>query len=1035
VRSGARFGVHRSSLTQLAAALTATKLADRQEITTSALGLEALGARAIYETQRKHALRHFQPVANLPGFTTSLVSTLTDLRSAHISVEQLEARNTLAATELARLLQEFEQQLQNARSVDGTKLLDLATDILLGASLLPAGASLLMLDVPVRSTTDERFVRALTGSVPSAFATIPLGDKRTRLAFEALGARFDTDQSTQAQALGRLRRNLFTDQRPSKAAPDDSVQFRSAPGEGRECVEVARWILDEARDGVPLDDMAIILRTPESYWSLLEHALARARIPAYFSVGTRRPEPSGRAFLALLDCAGDGLSAARFSEYLSLGQTPAAPIPGRSSDPSIVPGDEALAALHPGGPPEGTEVVDETDTGRAEQAVRESPWKWEAMLVESAVIGGDVARWRRRLAGLGKELGLRLAEARRTDPQSPLAETLTRQVEELRHLGEFALPIVEKLSLLPVEATWGEWLDVLEPLVDATLRRPDRVLAMLADLRPMSRVGPIGLQEVRAVLRGRLSALYNEPPPRRFGRVFIGTPDQLRGRSFRIVFALGMAERMFPQRVREDPLLLDNVRAQLSDRLPVLGDKAGEERLLLRLVVGAAAQRLYLSYPRVDVLQGRPRVTSFYALDVMRAITGEVPDHEHMERGAAHESDAWLAWPAPRDPNRAIDEAEHDLAVLRSIFEEPDSNRTRGAARYLFELNPRLARSLRSRFNRWQRRWSANDGLMALARPAPVGLSEYRLTARPYSVSALQRFAICPYQFLLGGIYRLEPRDEPAPIERLDPLTRGALFHEIQRDLLRRLMASGDSPLSTTTLSAAHPLLEQVVDEVSSRYRDDLMPAIDRVWQEELRSIRVDLRGWLERLARSSPEWAPRYVEFAIGMPMDPNRDPASITQPAVLDSRFQFRGVVDLIEESRDRTKLRVTDTKTGKDKTRPNLIVDGGLSLQPVIYSLAVEQVLRTTVNEARLFFSTTAASFAERTVVINDHTRRAGIEVLELIDRAIEHGRLPAAPSKDACEVCAFYPVCGPLEELRIRRKDPSGLLELTALRSMP
>ncbi len=52
-------------------------------------------------------------------------------------------------------------------------------------------------------------------------------------------------------------------------------------------------------------------------------------------------------------------------------------------------------------------------------------------------------------------------------------------------------------------------------------------------------------------------------------------------------------------------------------------------------------------------------------------------------------------------------------------------------------------------------------------------------------MSALQRFAACPYQFLLGAIYRFQPLEQPEAIVQLDPLTRGAIFHEIQRDVLR----------------------------------------------------------------------------------------------------------------------------------------------------------------------------------------------------------------------------------------------------------
>ena len=120
------------------------------------------------------------------------------------------------------------------------------------------------------------------------------------------------------------------------AVPDDdaSVVCLSAPGEGRECVEVARVVLAHAERGTPFDRIAVVMRAPELYASHLETALRRADVPVHFGRGTRRPDPAGRAMLALLACAVEGLSARRFAEYLSLGQVPA--LPGTGSRESGV---------------------------------------------------------------------------------------------------------------------------------------------------------------------------------------------------------------------------------------------------------------------------------------------------------------------------------------------------------------------------------------------------------------------------------------------------------------------------------------------------------------------------------------------------------------------------------------------------------------------------------------------------------------------------------------------------------------------------
>ena len=122
--------------------------------------------------------------------------------------------------------------------------------------------------------------------------------------------------------LEHLRQFLFSTKPRRCDENDGRFEFFSAPGEGLEAVEIARRIIRLAREGIAFDQVAILLRNPDRYQPMVEDALRRARIPAWFSRGTARPHPSGRAFLALLGCASERLSAARFAEYLSLGQVP-----------------------------------------------------------------------------------------------------------------------------------------------------------------------------------------------------------------------------------------------------------------------------------------------------------------------------------------------------------------------------------------------------------------------------------------------------------------------------------------------------------------------------------------------------------------------------------------------------------------------------------------------------------------------------------------------------------------------------------------
>ncbi|MEI6246859.1 MAG: hypothetical protein WCQ64_17680, partial [Acidobacteriota bacterium] len=129
------------------------------------------------------------------------------------------------------------------------------------------------------------------------------------------------------------------------------------------------------------------------------------------------------------------------------------------------------------------------------------------------------------------------------------------------------------------------------------------------------------------------------------------------------------------------------------------------ERLALRLAVGAASRRVVISYPRIDVEQARPRTPSFYGLEVLRAAEGQLPGLEDLAQRAHASRGTRLAWPAPSDPAEAIDDAEHDLALLDRILKLPE-DQSAGAARYLLDANPHLARALRARRARWCKRRS-----------------------------------------------------------------------------------------------------------------------------------------------------------------------------------------------------------------------------------------------------------------------------------------------------------------------------------------
>jgi ATP-dependent helicase/nuclease subunit B len=1037
----ATFGLHRLSLSQLATRLARNRLAARGIVPGSAVGAEAIAVRAVYEAQARERLRYFNPVAGFPGFARAAAGTLAELRASGIAAPELE-RLGESGPDNATLLESFEQQMREAAVADRTVLFREALDEVQGGTDL-VRRPLLFLDLPIHSQVERQFVAALVAASEQVLFTCPAGDLRTLTNLSGMGTMDGKLSSPRGNSsLERLSFYLFSEEVPPAGKVDGEVVFFSAPGEERECVEIARRVLSEASQGISFDHMAILVRAPDSYASLLESGLARAGIPAYFAHGTRRPDPSGRALLALLACAAEGLSARRFAEYLSFAQVPSLGDDGTAVDqttPFVLPEDDALGPVTAGLTavvPDRSAREEDTPSDHPDKPELagnlRAPWRWEQLMVEAAVIGGK-QRWARRLRGLEHQFQMELEAIAEEEPSSPHIEDVERKLRNLRHLRAFALPVVDELAAMPESANWGVWIATLERLVPKILGRPERVLAVLADMKPMAPVDSVPLAEVRIVLEHWLANLPQERPESRYGRVLVTTPEQARGRSFDVVFVPGLAERMFPQKLREDPLLLDQQRKRLGPDLRLLNDRSQHERLLLQLAVGAARRRLYLSYPRLDVAEARPRVPSFYALDVVRSITGDVPDHEILAREAELSGSSRLAWPAPRDPFQAIDDSEYDLASVWPLLnrEVPRA----GRLTYILKLNSCLARSLRSRWARWHKPWSLYDGLVSKRNPIAEILERYRLRARPYSASGLQKFAACPYRFLLSEIYRLGPRDEPAPLAQMDPLTKGRLFHRIQAKLQLALRERGVLPVKVKELPDALELLDKVVDSVAGQAYEELAPAIDRVWQDEIESMRADLRMWLRKVAEQDG-WVPVHFEFGFGLPPNEERDAASLSDPVVLAGGAKLRGAVDLIERSEDRSQWRVTDHKTGKDFTGKGLVVGKGEYLQPVLYALAVEAAFERPVVEGRLFYCTTAGGFSERSIPLDAGARRSADIVLRTVDNAIAACFLVPAPREQACDFCDFQAVCGPYEQIRLGRKEEiPPLTQLKTMRELP
>jgi ATP-dependent helicase/nuclease subunit B len=958
IATGSLIGVHRTTIDYLAAAIAQRELTSRGCSPLSSLAHEALAAQAIQQARSSSKLSYFAPVATFPGFPRALARTLHDLRLGRITPIHLLTIGG-AGLDLGHLLELYENELVTRQLADQEMRFSTATDIAAKAGHPFCGLPLLLLDVPLESQAAREFIAAMASKSPDMMAAV-----HSSVAGEwggLLGVSSREVGSKAVSGLTSAQNHLFARDIIPTHAQDATCNLFSAPGPALEAVEIARILRDAARDGMPFDAMAILMRRPGHYQQVMEEALRRARIPAYFTRGTRRPDAAGRAFLSLLHCAQEDLPASRFAEYLSLGQVPE----------------------------------------REDGEVR-APSGWEKLIVDASVIGGP-ERWQRRLNGLEEELRTRY-ESQPDDDEARVR--LRRELDRLTELKEFALPLVERLARLPKRATWADWLAVLHKLALATLRRPEAVIELLDELQIMNdAAGVEPLEVIIRTLDEHLRFLRETPEDYRYGRVFVGGIEEARGMSFRLVSIPGLNEGDFPRLITGDPLLSDDRKRALG--LVVEDEK--QEQLLLRTALACATERVVASYSEVDLLSGRKRVLSLYAAELMKAARGSDLDIKRLEEEAGSAHQARAGWPAPGNPQDAIDDAEFDLAQLRDVG--------KGVGAYLTKVNTHLVRSLRARGRRWREKWFAEDGLVQLDMDALKILAGQRLGQHAYSTSALQQFAICPYRFALRTILRLQPAEQPTPLQRMDPAIRGSIYHETQFEFLR---------------AAGSQTVDECLDHVAVVYSEKLAPAIPYIWQSEIESIRADLRGWVKKMAEAS-DWTPVAFELAFGLPPDDHHDGKSRPDPVTVLEQYQLRGSIDMVERHRTGM-LRVVDHKTGSAPSPAPQYVGKGEILQPLLYSMAAEQVLGEKVVTGRLHYATLRCNYREIDITLNEFTRGMAHKALGIIDESLHQGFLPAAPREKACDNCDYRVVCGPYEEQRVKRKSKPELKSLRELRSM-
>jgi RecB family exonuclease len=991
----------------------AEKLGEMPLILDGRLPVPPLAERVISRQVARGARGYLEPVAEAPGFGQALQRLFGELRQAGVTPGTLEEAtadaggNEQKLKDLAAIFERYERG--RAPFYD-------ATDALGAANVAAFDSRGLIVHGVWHPTTIQRTLLEgvmsrcdVTFLLPRTGTDADVAHEEMRAWLAGLGVE---PESSNGAA-------------PASSLEGKSVQLLSAPDAPREVVEAARACLNWARAGIRFDEMAVAYRHDDPYRALIESVFDDSGIPIYLHDGTPLVErPLGRRALALLDLidAPRQLLRSAVMDFLTDAELP-------------------------------FETWDRY--GRVFSS------RWDAISRKAGIVEGR-EQWVERLQAFIKEE--RERAARREERRAAAAEEVdqmadsdepgeletpegveegpaeeppkSRRAKQAERLLAFITDLANKLEARPARASWSAHVAYLADLFSAYIRDIEPILdtlASLAQLDDLPGASEVSFEQFRHTARDAITEIRAEDPPDKqrgqFARQGVNVLDvnSLRNLSFKAVAILGLAERSFPPPPRQDALLLDHERTALNEKrgwdLPLRAGGPDAEPLQFALATHAATESVQLSFARTEMADGRAKLPSHFFRAAAATLTGKPVSVEEVDSLPA---DRFRRVPGSRFAAPSLEEAltpsEYDRTLLR---EQPELG-----FEVVKALRPQIEGSRDAHTARWRTpRLTVYDGV--LTERSREGLEQRGGLERTLSASSLESYAECPYRYFLRNVLGIKKEPEPDRIQRLEPMERGSLVHDV---LERFLTECGDEGQPSAERRERHlrRLFEIADEECDERERRGLT-GLPVLWRHDRHAIREDLARWYDEEIADEPRFDHGRFELAFGFAGEGwegrSEEPLEITSAGV---RLHLHGYIDRVNWKADDSSFRVIDYKTGRGNDLKDGSLKGGRALQLPIYLLAASRTLGIPPERgsAEYFYVTTRGGFKRVAFAGTElAARREDFEqILETLATGIAGGDFHPVPGekRDHCRYCDFYDLCDARVEVLAERKadDPKA-----------
>ncbi|NOY52738.1 MAG: hypothetical protein GXP58_03870 [Deltaproteobacteria bacterium] len=884
-------------------------------------------------------LKPFGEIRETRGMLSLTTDFIRTLKEAGIPPEEFEASPPVRDNPHLRALGEIYRKYEKYRTAQGIldreDLLRLAAE---GIRKAPSRSFTSLREIIVTGFYDftplqAGFLSALSTLSDlkelSIFLDAPLSSPVTVRSLKRLqhflpGAEIRSSQrkeETPAKALHHLQQCLSTPAvKPEPVPGDESIELLEVPGRYREVEEMARRIRElHKKHGLSFHDMAVVFRNLSDYREKVREIFRSFGIPHQLTSGLPlRNNPLIRTVTALLECPRSGYRRDAVFRLLASSYLRFEPLERSTITPERI------------------------DT-----------------LAREAMIQGGRDEWKMRLKSRLDLLTTReqyLQESYGTDrDEKGHKERIDRcrsKIKDYRKCMDVLESFFDLFADLPSEATIPEFIEQLEHLrntfhlkeqiyerddLDLVHRDQTAFREWQELLEQLSRE-QMGLQRVSLADFVRLLSLtlaeknYSPDPPQE-DAVLVTDALGIRGLSRPAVLIGGLVEGIFPRNHSPSPLFSESDRQRLNKHfgpnrwIPLRSQQREEEDLFFRFAVGAAEHFLILSRPRTDG-EGHPLLPSSY-LDILGALFSQ----------RIKVTCRYLNDPLPsEDPltnekplYRPGELLEYTFRALsRPVTEEPDFP---SLLKLLLRERWETCRSLCHGLTVQQARKEVNGSY--LGHLGPDAARGIRQGEGNYSVTALERYAACPFQYFCERELKLRPVEEVE--EEVGALDLGSLYHRI----LERFFREMEGPVTKSALAAARKRLDRIEKEELARVEKGGIPGHRKIWEIRQTEIRDVLDRFLldEIEAFESTGEIPSHFEVTFGMKDVSRRDPLSSPDPLILPSEsgeIRMEGKIDRIDlKDGEPPHFSILDYKTGGSKPPGPSGIEKGETLQLPVYA----------------------------------------------------------------------------------------------------